>query len=91
MKIGDKVKVVFEDGSQAIGYVIGETPTLWKIDFEDNRPMGVSKVNASFYVINEDVNPNPSPNVRPTKKRNWKLIGIIAAVIVVVIILIVLI
>ena len=90
MKIGDKVLVTFRDGSQATGYIIGESKDKWKIDFfDDDRPQGVSKSLETFEVIIEDTTIGIKPNVRPAKKKNWKVIGIVAAVVVIAIVLII--
>jgi hypothetical protein len=34
LKIGDKVKVTYSDGSQFIGYITGETSKMWKINYD---------------------------------------------------------
>ena len=80
MKIGDNVKVTFKDGTQAIGLIIGETATAWKIDFVDgDKPVAVPKsLNIELIIVK----PNPTkPIVKPKKKVNWKIIVAIAVTI----------
>lgn len=71
MKIGDKVKIL-ETGK--IGWIIGETATLWKIDLIDgDKPISVKK-GTPMEVLVVEPNPNPNPNPRPKKKWGWKRI-----------------
>jgi len=42
LKIGDKVKVTYTNGDQFLGYLRGETPKMWKIEYDGHT--GISRV-----------------------------------------------
>jgi len=82
MKIGDKVKIL---ATGKVGWIIGETATSWKIDFEGGDKPVLVKKGIPMEVLSVEPNPNPNPNPRPKKKWGWKrwvwTIGIILFVV----------
>jgi len=49
LKIGDKVKVTYTNGEQFLGYLRGETPKMWKIEF-DGQP-GESRIRKTMDIV----------------------------------------
>lgn len=74
MKIGDRVRVTFEDGTQKEGRLIYITLRGYKIDFLDGEPPVFVSNELSIEVI--EVSPadtHPAPGPRPDKKQPWGL------------------
>ena len=49
LKIGDKVKVSYTNGDQFLGYLKGETPKMWKIEYDGHS--GVSRIRKTMDIV----------------------------------------
>lgn len=91
MKIGDKVKVRFDDGNYAFGMIMGETVDGWKIDFLDGERPRLIKKSKPIELVKNPAKPKPEPKpVLVKKETNWKVIGIVAAVVLIAVVAVIL-
>ena len=88
MKIGDKIRVM-ETGR--VGWIIGETRTGWKIDFEGgNKPELVLKTVLMEVITHQGGSGGyQGDGSKPKKKMKWLLLtGVIIVIIIIVVLMV---
>lgn len=71
LKVGDKVKVTYTNGDQFLGYLTGETPKMWKINFDGTK--GDSRILKTMDIVLVDDPKTPELEVLkvPVSVKEW--------------------